>query len=141
MSRNAASGRIAAAKQCWRPVCVAANHGRTPHQNGENPGRRTFWRAAHGHRQGPTRVQRYVFEAAGLLGVKKLNFDSAQTTLPRDSTSPSYGYRFGVGVNLAVFENSSLKFAAYYVDNRATKLADQANYNLSSLTFSLGLNF
>ena len=72
MSRNAASGHTAAAKQCWQPACVAANHGRTPHQNGESPGRRTFWRAAHGCRQGLTRVQRYAFEAAGLLGLSAL---------------------------------------------------------------------
>lgn len=80
-------------------------------------------------------------EAAALLGIKSMNFDSSQTTIPRDSISPSYGYRFGMGVNLGLFSSSSVKLAAYYVDNKATKLAGQANYNLSSLTFSLGLNF
>lgn len=80
-------------------------------------------------------------EVAGLLGVKALNFDSNQTAVPRDNISASYGYRFGVGVNLGVFSSSSIKLAAYFVDNRATKLAAQSDYNLSSLTFSLGLNF
>ena len=80
-------------------------------------------------------------EAAALLGIKSLSFDTTPTTLPRETIAPSYGYRFGVGVNLDVFNSNSLRLAAHYVDSRATKLAEQKNYNLSSLTFSLGLNF
>jgi hypothetical protein len=80
-------------------------------------------------------------EAAGLVGIKSLSFDQPQTTIPRESVGLSRGYRMGVGVNLGVFDSSSLKVAAYLVDSRAVKLAGQSDYNLSSLTFSLGLNF
>jgi hypothetical protein len=89
----------------------------------------------------PKSTIRPFIGAQGMIGLKSLSFDQPQTTLPRESTSASYGYRATVGVEIEAFESSAIRISASYNQIKAQKLADQKDYDLGSLSGFIGLAF
>jgi hypothetical protein len=80
-------------------------------------------------------------ELNGSFGTANLQVASPPSGIDSQSLSLTYGYQAGFGVQLPVSGKSALRLSASYVKRAASKLASQNSFDLSSMTYSIALNF